>query len=81
VHRLSGVAQLAYVSDLIPDHRRDAAGPISEHELEKLAAVALVAQLDVAHQQDLGDLGAVDKLPYLHEDEDKVAPGWTERRL
>jgi hypothetical protein len=74
-------AELARVLDVLPDDGGDAPRPVSEMDLEVFATIAALPNLDIADEQWLGYLTPVDKLPYLHANEDKVAPGWTKLLL
>ena len=50
---------------------------VGEHELEELAAVALLARLDLADEQDLIDLRTVFEFPHRHARQGRPAVGRT----
>ena len=66
VHRRARAAELAHCGDVVPDHRRDAAGAVAEDQLEELAAVAPLAPVGLADQEDLVEVGAVLKVANEH---------------
>ena len=65
-HRRAGARELLDLGELLPDHARDRAGAVAELQAQVLAAVAALAALDLADQQDLVDLRAVGELVQEH---------------
>ena len=55
------------LAHVVPDHRDDRPRAVAERQPQVLAAVALGAPLDLAHQQHLVEIGPVDGVANEHE--------------
>src|ERR1700677_1214848 len=65
-YRRSRPRQLLHVNELLPDHARDRPGAVAKLQAQVLAAVAPLAALSLANQQNLVDLHAVTQLVQEH---------------
>ncbi len=65
-HGASARAQLGHAGDVVPDHRRDAAGAVGEHEAQDLPAAAAAADLRLPDEEDELHVLPVFELPHLH---------------
>ena len=66
-HRRARADELLDLPELLPDHAGDRSGAIAEQQAHVVAAVAALAALSLADQQDLVDLDAVCQLVQEHD--------------
>src|SRR4029077_15785768 len=65
-HRGARACKLLHLRELLPDHAGDRAGAVAELQAKVVAAVAPLAALGLANQEDLVDLRSVDELVQEH---------------
>ncbi len=68
-------AQLPELVDAVPDHRGHARAAIGQDEVQELAAVALLARLDLPHEEDLVDVESIVELTHQHGQESSPERG------
>src|SRR5207253_10229936 len=66
VHERARGAELTQLGDVVPDHRHEASGPVTQDQAQVLAAIAAITRLDVAYQQHLRDVTTVCEVPDSH---------------
>src|SRR5207237_148084 len=84
-HRLARARELLDVRQLLPHHAAHGAGAVAQLQAQVVAAIASLAALGLAHEQDLVDLHAVAQFVQEHGltvelGADRTGRRWPRRR-
>ena len=74
-HRRARAGELLDLGELLPDHAGQRSRAVAQLQAQVVAAVATLASLGLAHQQNLVDLGAVGELVDEHVSEGRWERG------